>query len=82
MKIFNENAKLIAFWRILKKQDPVIQYTIKYEEFNKSINFLTINITSTINDKYNLKVHRKDAITNIYLIISFCISSYTIRIIV
>ena len=71
--IFNGNAKLITFWRILNKQDPLIQYTIKFEEFNKSLNFLTINITNTINDKYNLKVHRKDAITNIYLI-SFCIS--------
>ena len=33
---------------ILNKQDPAIQYTIEYENGNKSLNFLDINITNTI----------------------------------
>ena len=55
------------FQEILNKQDPAIQYTIEYENENKSLNFLDINITNTINNKYEFKVHRKKAITNIHI---------------
>ena len=47
------------FQEILNKQDPAIQYTIEYENENKSLNFLDINITNTINNKYEFKVHCK-----------------------
>ena len=40
-----------TFQEILNKQDPAIQNTTEYENENKSINFLDINITSTINNK-------------------------------
>ena len=40
----------------LKNQDPEIQYTIEYEGHkNKSVDFL--DITNTINDKYEFKVY-------------------------
>ena len=55
------------FQEILNKQDPAIQCTIEYENENKSLNFLDINITNTINNKYEFKVHRKKAITNIHI---------------
>ena len=77
--IFNQNETL-TFWRILDKQDPVIQCTIEDEDCNKSVSFLTINITNSINDKYYFEVHRKDIITDIYLILTFCVSTYTIKI--
>ena len=48
-----------TFQEILNKQDPAIQYTIEYENGNKSLNFLDINITNTINNKYEFKVYRK-----------------------
>ena len=47
------------FQEILNKQDPAIQYTIEYENENKSLIFLDINITNTINNKYKFKVHHK-----------------------
>ena len=56
-----------TFQEILNKQDPAIQYTIDYENRNKSLNFLDINITNTINNKHEFKVHRKKAITNIHI---------------
>ena len=62
-----------TFQEILNKQDPAIQYTIEYENENESLNFLDINITNTINNKYEFKVHRKKAITNIHIKPTSCI---------
>ena len=44
---------------ILNKQNPGIQYTIEYENGNKSLNSLDILITNTVNNKYEFKEHRK-----------------------
>ena len=56
------------FQGILNRQDPAIQYTIEYENENKSLSFFNINITNTINNKYEFKVHlKKKAITNIHI---------------
>ena len=67
------------FQEILNKQDPAIQYTIEYENENKSLNFLDINITNTINNKYEFKVHRKNAITNIHIKPTSCIDPNIIK---
>ena len=67
------------FQEILNKQDPAIQYTIEYENENKSLNFLDINITNTINNKYEFKVHRKKAITNIHIKPTSCIGPNIIK---
>ena len=77
--IFNQNATL-TFWRILDKQDPAIQCTIEHEDCNKLVSFIRINITNIINYKYDREVDRKDIITNIYLILMFRVSPYTIKI--
>ena len=67
------------FQEILKKHDPAIQYTTEYENENKSLNFLDINVTNTINNKYEFKVHCKNAITNIHLICAFDIPTLCIN---
>ena len=56
---FTSKLHANTFQEILNKQDLAIQYTIEYENENKSFNFLDINITSTINNKYEFKVHHK-----------------------
>ena len=81
----NVNARFTSkhhaniFQEILNKQDPAIQYTIEYENENKSLNFLDINITNTINNKYEFKVHRKNAITNIHIKPTSCIDPNIIK---
>ena len=68
-----------SFQKILNKQDPAIQYIIEYENENKSLNFLDINITNTINNKYEFKVHRKNVISNIHIKPTSCIDPNIIR---
>ena len=68
-----------TFQDILNKEGPAIQYTIEYENENKSLNFLAINIINTINNKYEFKVHRKIAITNIHIKPTSCIDPNTIK---
>ena len=53
--------KTNTFQEILKKQDPAFQYTIKNENEKKCLNFLDITITSTINNKYEFKIHHQKA---------------------
>ena len=78
MLAFYQNIKQ-TLQEILNKQDPAIQYTTEYENGNKSWNFLDININNTINNKYEFKVHRKKAITNIYIKPTSCIDPNTIK---
>ena len=68
-----------VFQDILNKQDPVIQYTKEYENENKCLNFLDININNTINNKYVFKVHRQKAITNIHIKPTSCIDPNIIK---
>ena len=68
-----------TFQELLKKQDPAIQYTIEYENENKSLIFLDINITNTINNKYEFEVHPKKAITNIHIKPTSCIDPNIIK---
>ena len=76
---FTSKRHANTFQEIKKKQDPAIQYTIEYENGNKSLNFLDINITNTINNKYEFKVHLKKAITNIHIKPTSCIDSNIIK---
>ena len=68
-----------TFQEILNKQDPAIQYTIEYENGNKSLNFFCINITNTIKNKYEFKVPRKRAITNMHIKPTSCIDPNMIK---
>ena len=44
-----------------------IKYTIESEDASKSINFLDVNIKNDGNGKYEFKIHRKNAITNVQI---------------
>ena len=68
-----------TFQEVLNKQDPAIKYTIEYENKNKSLNFVDINITNTINNKYEFKAHRKKAITNIHIKPTSCIDPNIVK---
>ena len=71
---FQNRSHATKFLEILNKQDPVIKYTVEFEDHKHSLNFPDINITNnTTNTKYEFKVHRKDAITNIYIEPNSCI---------
>ena len=66
--IFKKVQTQIHFGEIVNKQDPVMKYTVEFEDHKHLLNFLDINITSNIsNGKYEFKVHRKDIITNIHI---------------
>ena len=67
MLALHQNTTQTLFKEILNKQDPAIQYTIEYENGNKSLISLDINITNTIKNKYEFKVPRKRAITNMHI---------------
>jgi len=60
------------FLKVLNNQEPRIQFTVAYENSDKELNFLDINIINTKNNKYEFKIHRKDAITNIQIKPSSC----------
>ena len=71
---FQERSHANKFLEILNMQDPAMKYTVESEDHKHSLNVLEINITSnTTNKKYEFKVHRKDAITNIHIKPNSCI---------
>ena len=71
---FQERSHTDKFLKIWNKQDPAIKYTVEFEDHKHSLNFLDISISSnTTNRKDELKVHRKDAITNIHIKPNSCI---------
>ena len=71
---FQNRSHANKFLEILNKQDPAIKYTVEFEDHKHSLNFLDISISSnTTNRKYEFKVHRKDAITNIRMKPNSCI---------
>ena len=71
---FQNRSQASKFLEILNKQDPAIKYTFEFEDHKHSLIFLDINITNnTTNIKYEFKVHRKDAITNIDIKSNSCI---------
>jgi len=64
---FDIKNDALRFLNILNKQNKNIQYTIEMQSENKSLDFLDITITNTNNGKYQFKIHRKEAITNVQL---------------
>ena len=65
-RFINENDTKI-FLDILNEQHQAIKYTIESEDASKSINFLDVNIKNDGNGKYEFKIHRKNAITNVQI---------------
>ncbi|XP_065642427.1 uncharacterized protein LOC136074056 [Hydra vulgaris] len=62
---FPNIAHANQFKRILNQQHPKIQYTIELENDKKTLNFLDISKINNKSGKYEFKIHRKNAITNI-----------------
>ena len=70
---YQERSHADKFLEILNKQDPSIKYIVEFEDRKHSLNFPDINIiNNTTNKKYEFKVHRKDAIINIYIKPNLC----------
>ena len=59
------NKKSLQFFEILYKSEPFIQYTTKFENNQKQLNFLDITITNNGTHSYDFKILRKPAITNV-----------------
>ena len=55
------------FHQILNEQEPHISYTMEIEDNNKSIQFLDLNIVNNGDSRYEYKIHRKNAITNVQI---------------
>ena len=62
---FNNNENAIQFFNILNNQHPKIQHTMEVESESKTINFLDLLIINDKNGKYEFKIYRKLAITNV-----------------
>jgi len=69
---FDVQNDALRFLDVLNKQHENIQYTIETENEEKSLNFLDISIINTTKGKYQFKIHRKEAITNVQLKPSSC----------
>ena len=55
---FQERSYANKLLEILNKQDPAIKYTVEFENYKHSLNFLDINVTNnTTNKKYKFKLH-------------------------
>ena len=64
---FHNKEKSEQFLKILNDQEPKIQFTAEYENEDKELSYLDLKIVNTNNGKYEFKIHRKDAITNIQI---------------
>ncbi|XP_065652824.1 uncharacterized protein LOC136080141 [Hydra vulgaris] len=64
---FSNLKQAEQFQTILNRQHPSLKYTIEVENKNKILNFLDITVINNTRGKYEFKVYRKDAITNIQI---------------
>ena len=55
------------FLEVLNRQDSNIKYTIEVEDESKQLDFLDVRIINNREGKYEFKIHRKKAITNVQL---------------
>ena len=72
---FQERSYADKILEILNKQDLAKKYTVGFEDHKYSLNLLEISISNNAtNEKYELKVHRTDATTNIHIKPKPCIN--------
>ncbi|XP_065639699.1 uncharacterized protein LOC136072412 [Hydra vulgaris] len=64
---FSNLSQAEQFKTIFNRQHPSLKYTIEVENKNKIFNFLDITVINNTQGKYEFKVYRKDAITNIQI---------------
>ena len=75
---FGTRRKSEKFLNIINSIEPKIQFTAEYEDENKTLNFLDITIMNEGSGKYEFKIHRKDAITNVQVKPTSCHDSKVI----
>ena len=56
-----------SFLNILNSQNKVIQYKMEKEDQSRKLNFLDVTIINTGKGKYEFKIHRKNAVTNVQI---------------
>ena len=56
-----------SFLNILNKQNKAIKHTMEKEDQSRKLNFLDVTIIITGAGKYQFKIHRKNAITNVQI---------------
>ena len=56
-----------SFLNILNNQNKAIQYTMEKEDESRKLNFLDVTIINTVEGKYEFKIHRKNAMTNVQI---------------
>ena len=64
---FETEHQSLSFLNILNKQNKAIKYTVRKEDQSRKLNFLDITIKNTGTGKYEFKIHRKNAITNVQI---------------
>ena len=75
---FSDEVKSTEFLDILNAQDSKIQYTIEREEVPGELSFLDVTIINNKSGRYQYKVHRKEAITNLQIKPSSSVNPNTI----
>ena len=56
-----------SFLNMLNKQNKTTKYTMEKEDQSRKLNFLDVTIINTVAGKYEFKIHRKNAITNVQI---------------
>ena len=56
-----------SFLNILNSQNKAIQYTMEKEDQPRKLNFSDVTIINTGEGKYEFKIHRKNAMTNVQI---------------
>ena len=56
-----------SFLNILNKQNKAIKYPLEKEDQSRKLNFSDLTIINTGTGKYEFKIHRKNAITNVQI---------------
>ena len=56
-----------SFLNILNKQNKAIKHTMEKEDQSRKLNFFHVTIINTVARKYEFKIHRKIAITNVQI---------------
>ena len=64
---FHNKPNSQEFLAILNQQEPRIQYTAEYENDAKELNYMDVTTKNSNNGSYEIKVFRKDAITNVQI---------------
>ena len=70
---FDKHGQAESFLENINAQEPNIQYTIKWEDHNKTLPFLDILIENNKTGNYDFKIHCKSAITNVQIKKTSCL---------